>query len=75
MENEIKEIRELAERNYKLIKENEQSIFDNLDRINQNSYALGILKDYKREALIWKIAFFITLALLILISIHHFFIK
>lgn len=75
MENEIKEIREIAERNYELIKDNEENINKNFERINQNSYALGILKDYKREAKIWRIAFFITLALLILISVHHFILK
>ena len=72
MEQEIKEIRELAERNYELIKSNEQHIKDNFDRINQNKYALDILKDYKKEAKKWRIAFFITLALLIIVCVHHF---
>ena len=72
MKNEIEEIRQLAEKNYKLISENTQKINDNLERINQNKYALDILKDYKKEAKKWRIAFFITLALLIIISIHHF---
>lgn len=74
MENELKEIREIAERNYELIKANTENINQNLEKINKNKYALDILKDYKREAKIWKIAFFITLALLIVIAIHHFFI-
>ena len=79
MENEIKEIRELAEenrklakKNYELIKTNEENIKDNFDRINQNSYALAILRFYKRMAIGWCIAFSIAMALLIIISLHHF---
>jgi len=75
MEQEIKEIRELAERNNEMIKENKKDIDSNFERINQNKYALDILKDYKREAFIWKIAFFITLTLLIIMAVHHFIIK
>lgn len=75
MEKEIAEIRELAERNYELISKNTKKIDKNLERINKNSYALDILRDYKHEALIWKVAFFITFVLLLLISIHHFIIK
>lgn len=49
MINEIDEIKEIAERNYNLIAENTKKINNNLERINQNSYALEILKDYKKE--------------------------
>ena len=75
MEKEIAEIRELAERNYELISKNTKKRDKNFERINKNSYALYILRDYKHEALIWKVAFFITFVLLLLISIHHFIIK
>ena len=73
--NELIEIRKLAERNYKLISKNTKNIDKNFQQIKDNSYALSILQDYKREAIIWKVAFFITLALLIIVSIHHFIIK
>ena len=72
MEKELNEIKKLAEENSKLIKKNSTSIKENFERINKNSFALEILRDYKKEAVIWKVAFFITLALLIIISIHHF---
>ena len=72
---ELEEIRKLAERNYKLISKNTENIDKNFEKIKDNSYALSILKDYKHEAIMWKIAFFITLALLIIVAIHHFIIK
>ena len=50
MENEIKDIKEMAERNYELILKNTTSINNNLERINQNSYVLEILKDYKKDS-------------------------
>lgn len=72
MENEIKEIKEMATRNYELILKNTTNINSNLERINQNSYGLEILKDYKKEAKRWFYAFLFVLCLLVIVCIHHF---
>ena len=50
MNNEINEIKEMAERNYELISKNTKKINANLERINANSYALDILGDYKKDS-------------------------
>lgn len=50
MDNEIKQIKEMAERNYELISKNTDNINNNLERINKNSYVLDILKDYKEDS-------------------------
>lgn len=75
MDKEIKEIKKMAEKNQELIQKNADSIKENFDRINKNSFALEILKDYKKEARKWFIAFVIASALLIVVCIHHFIIK
>lgn len=54
------------------IDSNNQKINENLERINQNSYALGILQDYKKDAKRWFIAFIVASVLLIIMAIHHF---
>ena len=72
MENEIREIRELAEKNYELILKNTVNIDKNLERINQNSYTLEILRDYKKDARRWFVAFVIMSVLFIAVCIHHF---
>ena len=75
MDKEIKEIKKMAEKNQELIKQNTNSIKENFERINKNSFALEILKDYKKEARKWFIAFVIASVLLIVVCIHHFIIK
>ena len=72
MEEQIKEIKKMAERNYVLISKNTKSINDNLERINENSYGLEILKDYKKEAKRWFYSFLFVLFLLVIVCIHHF---
>jgi len=72
MEEQIKEIKKMAERNYALISKNTKNINDNLEKINKNSYALDILKDYKRDAKHWFIAFIVVSILLIIMCFHHF---
>lgn len=57
------EIKQMAERNYELIKKNTEKINTNLERINQNSYVLNILKDYKEDS---KRLFHILLIILVL---------
>ena len=75
LEKKLDKIYKVALNNQKATKKNANDIKENFEKIQDNSYALGILKDYKHEAIIWKVAFFITLALLIIVSIHHFIIK
>jgi hypothetical protein len=56
MEEEIKEIREeikaiheIALQNKKATKTNAKNIKNNFDKMNQNTFVLDILKDYKSE--------------------------
>ena len=72
---ELAEIKKLAVENHDLISKNTKAINENFEKIKQNKFALDILKDYKHEAIIWKAAFFITLALLIVVCVHHFILK
>ena len=81
MEKDIKEIEEKVEKIYKIALKNQKAneinskdIKDNFARINQNSYALGILKDYKKASRRWFIAFIIMTILFAIICIHHFFV-
>ena len=73
IEQKVDEIYKIALANQKATKTNAKDIKDNFERINKNSFALDILKDYKKSAKVWRIAFFITLALLFVVCIHHFF--
>lgn len=75
LEKKLDKIYKVALNNQKATKKNAKDIKENFERIQDNSCALSILKDYKHEAIIWKIAFFITLALLVIVSIHHFIFK
>ena len=72
IEDRIDVVKEIALKNSLLLKDNTEKINNNLERINQNSYALGILKDYKKEAKKWFIAFIVASILLIIMAIHHF---
>lgn len=75
LKDEMKAIHQIALENKKATKDNANDIKDNFDRINKNSFALEILKDYKKEARKWFIAFVIASVLLIIVCIHHFIIK
>lgn len=56
MEEELKQIKELAQNNARAIENNAKRIDDNFGKINNNSYALEILKDYKNgEERLYKI--------------------
>lgn len=74
IEEKVEEIYKIALKNQKTSKTNAKNIEENFERINQNSYALGILKDYKRSARRWFIAFIIMTILFAIICIHHFFV-
>ena len=73
IEQKVEEIYKIALNNQKAHKKNAKDIKDNFARINQNSYALGILKDYKKAARRWFIAFVIMTILFAIVCIHHFF--
>lgn len=49
MEEELKEIKEIALNNSKELKEHAKRIDTNFERIQNNSMALEILKEYKEE--------------------------
>jgi leucyl-tRNA synthetase len=49
MEEELKEIKEIALNNSKELKEHAKKIDTNFERIQYNSMALEILKEYKEE--------------------------
>lgn len=80
MEKEIEELKVKMEEIYKIALDNKtahqkngKAIKENFERINKNSFALDILKDYKKEARKWFIAFVIVCILLVIVCIHHFF--
>ena len=72
IEQKVDEIYQIALDNQKAHKKNAKDIKDNFAQISKNSYALGILKDYKKAARSWFIAFLVASGLLILVCIHHF---
>lgn len=72
IEQKVDEIYQIALANQKASQKNAKDIKDNFAQINKNSYALGILKDYKKAAKGWFIAFLIASGLLLLVCIHHF---
>lgn len=49
MEEELKEIKEIALKNEKAIQDNKVDIRTNFEKIQNNSIALEILKEYKEE--------------------------
>lgn len=70
MEEELKEIKELAINNSKAIEkhnskfeEQNQKILSNFDKIQQNSLAVEILKDYKADSKKWFTILLIVLCM------------
>ena len=49
MEKEIKEIRQIALENKKAIQENAENIKESFEKIEQNTFVVEIIKDYKNE--------------------------
>ena len=77
MENELKEqieeVLKIALENKKELKTQAKKINKNIAGIKENKFALGILKDYKRAAKMWFIAFIVMTILFAIVCIHHFF--
>lgn len=70
MEDELKEIKELALNNAKALEEHNskfeeqnQKIISNFDKIQQNSLAVEILKDYKADSKKWFTILLIVLCM------------
>lgn len=70
MEEELKEIKEIALKNEKAlqdhnckIEENNKKIMENFDKISRNSLALDILKDYKQDSKKWFTILLIVLCM------------
>ena len=89
MEKEIKEIRQIALENKKAIQENKEDIRNNFEKINQSTFVVEIIGDYKKEVEMLKdivntnkktikIMLGILVFMLILLGIicyHHFIIE
>jgi len=71
----LEELAKKVDDNAKRLDENAEKINRNIKNIKQNSYALEILKDYKKDAKRWFVAFIVASILLIIMAIHHFIIK
>ena len=71
MEEELKEIKELALNNAKAIQENKDNIDKNFDKIQENAYGLEILRDYKKtNQRLYLLVLLLTIAIIIL-GLHH----
>lgn len=64
MEEELKEIKELAQSNAKKIDEN-------FKKIQQNAYGLDILKDYKRTSQRLYVLVLLLVIAIIVLGLHH----
>ena len=70
MEEELREIKEIALNNEKALKdhnckieENNKKIMENFDKISKNSLALDILRDYKADSKKWFTILIIVLCM------------
>lgn len=71
MEEELKEIKELALNNAKAIQENKDNIDKNFEKIQQNAYGLDILRDYKETSKkLYILVLLLTIAIIVL-GLHH----
>lgn len=64
MEEELREIKELAQNNAKKIDEN-------FKKIQQNAYGLDILKDYKRTSQRLYLLVLLLVIAIIVLGLHH----
>jgi len=71
MENELKEIKEIALKNEKAIQENKDNIDKNFEKIRQNAYGLDILKDYKKTSQRLYILVLLLVIAIIVLGLHH----
>ena len=87
LRDEMKAIHKIALENKKATKDNAKDIKDNFDRINQNTFVLDIIRDYKQEIdtlkdivktnkktiKVMSIVLIILVILFAFVCIHHFF--
>ena len=71
MEEELKEIKELALNNAKAIQENKDNIDKNFEKIQQNAYGLDILRDYKKVSQRLYILVLLLAIAIIVLGLHH----
>ena len=71
MEEELKEIKELALNNAKAIQENKDNIDKNFEKIQQNAYGLDILRDYKKVSKRLYILVLLLIIAIIVLGLHH----
>ena len=71
MEDELKEIKELALNNAKAIQENKDNIDKNFEKIQQNAYGLDILRDYKKVSKRLYILVLLLIIAIIVLGLHH----
>jgi len=71
MEEELKEIKELALNNAKAIQENKDNIDKNFEKIQQNAYGLDILRDYKNTSKRLYILVLLLVIAIIVLGLHH----
>ena len=73
LKEQIEEVLKIALENKKELKTQAKKINKNIAGIKENKFALSILKDYKRAAKMWFIAFIVMTILFVIVCIHHFF--
>ena len=73
LEKEIEEVLKIALENRQELKTQAKKINKNIAGIKENRFALSILRDYKRAAKMWFIAFIVMTILFTIVCIHHFF--
>ena len=71
MENELKEIKEIALKNTKAIQENREDINKNFEKIQANSYGLEILRDYKKTSQRLYLLVLLLIVAIIILGLHH----
>lgn len=71
MEEELREIKELALNNAKAIQENKDNIDKNFEKIQQNAYGLDILRDYKKVSKRLYILVLLLIIAIIVLGLHH----
>lgn len=71
MENELKEIKEIALKNTKAIQENKEDIKKNFEKIQANSYGLEILRDYKKTSQRLYLLVLLLIVAIIILGLHH----
>ena len=71
VEEELKEIKELALNNASAIKKNTERIDTNFEKIQQNAYGLDILRDYKKTSRRLYLIVVLLIIAIIILGLHH----